>query len=80
MAHAAFPGTVGLPFGFCGALLAQGWPEWDAALGAVWLHGHAADVLVEQGIGPIGLTAGELIPAVRSALNRLVAQNLARDW
>ena len=61
--------------GICGALLAQGWPEWDAALGAVWLHGHAADVLVEQGVGPIGLSAGELIPAARSALNRLVAKH-----
>lgn len=58
--------------GICGALLAQHWPAWEAALGAVWLHGHAADALVEQGIGPIGLTASELIPAVRIALNRLI--------
>jgi ADP-dependent NAD(P)H-hydrate dehydratase / NAD(P)H-hydrate epimerase len=60
--------------GVCGSLLAQGWPVWQAALGAVWLHGRAADVLVEQGIGPIGLTAGELIPAIRQILNKLVAE------
>ncbi|HYD80001.1 MAG TPA: NAD(P)H-hydrate dehydratase [Paucimonas sp.] len=58
--------------GMCGALLAQGWPVREAALGAVWLHGLAADMLVVQGIGPIGLTAGELIPAIRRALNALV--------
>jgi hydroxyethylthiazole kinase-like uncharacterized protein yjeF len=64
--------------GICGALLAQGWPEWEAALGSVWLHGHAADVLVEQGIGPIGLGASELIPVVRSVLNQLVAEHAAQ--
>lgn len=58
--------------GIGGALLAQHWPAWEAALGAVWLHGAAADRLVEQGIGPIGLTASELIPAVRTMLNELV--------
>ena len=58
--------------GLCGALLAQGWPLWHAAVGAVWLHGRAADSLVEQGYGPIGLTAGELPVAIRHALNALV--------
>lgn len=58
--------------GICGALLAQGWSDWHAAIGAVWLHGSAADLLVSQGCGPIGMTAGELIPAVRSLFNSLV--------
>ncbi|KAF3999145.1 NAD(P)H-hydrate dehydratase [Glaciimonas immobilis] len=58
--------------GICGALLAQGWSDWNAAMGAVWLHGSAADLLVSQGCGPIGLTASELIPAVRSVFNELV--------
>lgn len=62
--------------GICGALLAQGWPLWEAALAATWMHGKAADVLVQQGMGPIGLTAGELIPAVRGILNRLVAKHV----
>ena len=59
--------------GLCGALIAQGWPVWQAALAAVWLHGHAADTLVEDGIGPIGLTASELPGAIRQALNALTA-------
>lgn len=64
--------------GVCGALLAQGWPAWEAAIGAVWMHGAAADRLVEEGVGPIGMTAGELPAAVRKVLNGLVAQAPAR--
>ena len=71
----ATAGTGDVLAGICGALLAQAWPAWEAALAAVWLHGAAADKLVQQGIGPIGLTASELIPAVRIALNRLVEQH-----
>ena len=59
--------------GLVSALLAQGWPEWEAALGAVWLLGAAADALVATGSGPIGLTAGELIPAIRKLINALSA-------
>ncbi len=58
--------------GVCGALLAQGWPVWQAALAAVWLHGRAADVLVERGVGPIGLGANELSPVIREVLNQLI--------
>jgi hydroxyethylthiazole kinase-like uncharacterized protein yjeF len=68
----ATAGTGDVLAGLCGSLLAQGWPQWEAALAAVWLHGMAADVLVTEGAGPIGLTAGELIPAIRVALNRMV--------
>jgi hydroxyethylthiazole kinase-like uncharacterized protein yjeF len=60
--------------GICGALLAQRWPVRDAALGACWVHGKAADVLVSQGIGPVGLTASELMPVVRTLLNQLTAE------
>ncbi|MGV7206471.1 NAD(P)H-hydrate dehydratase [Oxalobacteraceae bacterium A2-2] len=67
-------GTGDVLSGLGGALLAQGWPAWEAALAAVWLHGMAADVLVAEGLGPIGLAAGELIPAIRAALNRLTNQ------
>jgi NAD(P)H-hydrate repair Nnr-like enzyme with NAD(P)H-hydrate dehydratase domain len=52
------------------ALLAQHWPAQQAALAAVHLHGAAADALVAAGIGPIGLTTGELIDTARSLLNR----------
>ncbi|MFC5462874.1 NAD(P)H-hydrate dehydratase [Massilia niabensis] len=60
--------------GVCGALLAQGWPAWEAAIGAVWMHGAAADRLVEEGVGPVGMTAGELPKAVRAVLNGLVSE------
>ncbi len=51
-------------------LLAQGVHERHALTAAVYLHGAAADRLVELGIGPIGLTAGEVIDAARTLLNR----------
>lgn len=65
--------------GLCGALLAQRWPADAASRGAAWLHGQAADDLVESGIGPIGVSASELIPCIRSALNRLVLQESAHS-
>lgn len=52
------------------ALLAQGVDERHALTAAVYLHGAAADRLVEMSIGPIGLTAGEVIDVVRSLLNQ----------
>jgi hydroxyethylthiazole kinase-like uncharacterized protein yjeF len=64
-------GTGDVLAGICGALLAQGWPAREAALGAVWMHGAGADRLLEQGVGPIGMTAGELPAAVRAVLNEL---------
>jgi hydroxyethylthiazole kinase-like uncharacterized protein yjeF len=68
----ATAGTGDVLAGLCGSLLAQGWPAWDAALGAVWMHGAAADQLVAQGTGPIGLTASELIHAIRAQHNSLI--------
>jgi hydroxyethylthiazole kinase-like uncharacterized protein yjeF len=47
------------------ALLAQGAAPQRALEAAVYLHGAAADALVEQGCGPVGLVAGELIDAAR---------------
>jgi hydroxyethylthiazole kinase-like uncharacterized protein yjeF len=52
------------------ALLAQGVGEQHALTAAVHLHGAAADRLVAGGIGPVGLTAGEVIDAARTLLNR----------
>jgi hydroxyethylthiazole kinase-like uncharacterized protein yjeF len=60
--------------GMIAALLAQHWPPLEATLGAVYLHGAAADACVAAGDGPIGLTAGELIPSARKLLNRWVAE------
>ena len=59
--------------GCVGALLAQGWPAAAALGAAVYLHGAAADALAAAGHGPIGIAAGELIPAARTLLNRLIA-------
>ncbi len=70
----ATAGTGDVLAGISGALLAQGWPVRDAALGATWLHGAAADDLVSLGIGPIGMAASELLPAIRTRLNRLAAK------
>lgn len=52
------------------ALLAQGVDERHALTAGVYLHGAAADQLVNNGFGPIGLTAGEIIDAARALLNR----------
>ncbi|MDR1367528.1 MAG: NAD(P)H-hydrate dehydratase, partial [Candidatus Accumulibacter sp.] len=58
--------------GFVCALIAQGWPPREALLCAVHLHGAAADRLVSEGEGPIGLTAGELIESARAIFNEWV--------
>ena len=55
--------------GMLGALLAQGVAPADAMSLGVCVHGAAADALVAQGIGPLGLTASELAPAARRLLN-----------
>lgn len=55
--------------GMLAALLGQGWQPLDALLGAVHLHGAAADACVAGGVGPIGLAAGELIDPARRLLN-----------
>jgi hydroxyethylthiazole kinase-like uncharacterized protein yjeF len=51
--------------GIIAALLAQGGAAEAALEAGVYLHGAAADRLVERGCGPVGLVAGELIDAAR---------------
>jgi NAD(P)H-hydrate repair Nnr-like enzyme with NAD(P)H-hydrate dehydratase domain len=51
------------------SLLAQHWPAEDALLAAVHLHGAAADRLAREGIGPIGLSASEVVDASRGVFN-----------
>lgn len=72
----ASAGTGDVLAGLIGALLAQAVHHdfsaaFAAACAAVWLHGSAADLLVQQGVGPIGLTAGELADGVRILRNQL---------
>lgn len=62
-------GTGDVLAGMIGALLAQSMEPEQAIAGAVWLHGAAADILLEQGIGPIGLTASEVLSAARTLRN-----------
>ncbi len=63
-------GTGDVLGGLVAALLARGVTPLDAARAGTWLHGVAADRLVAEGRGPVGLTASELAPAIRDALNR----------
>lgn len=54
------------------ALLAQGWNSEAALLAAVHLHGAAADRLLAYGLGPIGMTAGDIIEPARQLLNATI--------
>lgn len=65
----ATAGTGDVLAGMLGSLAAQGIPLDQAVPGAVWLHGAAADALVNAGVGPIGLVAGELADAARQLRN-----------
>ncbi|MEW5893494.1 MAG: NAD(P)H-hydrate dehydratase [Pseudomonadota bacterium] len=55
--------------GMIGALAAQGLDLEQAAVYGAHLHGAAADQLVAQGTGPVGLTASEVARAARDLLN-----------
>ena len=56
--------------GLLGALLAQGLSGESALVLGTHLHGAAADALVDTGIGPVGMTAGEVIDAARRVWNQ----------
>lgn len=55
--------------GILGALLAQRYTGESALVLGVHLHGAAADALMKNGIGPVGLTASELLDAARREWN-----------
>lgn len=55
--------------GMIAALVAQGLDVERAAVYAVHLHGAAADRLVADGAGPVGLTASEVARTARELLN-----------
>lgn len=67
----AAPGMGDTLAGIIAALIAQGMETEAAAVLGVWLHGAAADLAVEEGLGPRGLTASELLPRARRLLNAL---------
>lgn len=66
-------GTGDVLSGIIGSLMAQGLSGSEAAKLGVYVHGAAADALVEKGVGPIGLTATEVALEARNVLNALNA-------
>ncbi len=62
-------GTGDVLSGMIGALLAQGLEIKNALLLATYLHGAAADTLLQQNNGPLGMTASEIISPARQLLN-----------
>jgi hydroxyethylthiazole kinase-like uncharacterized protein yjeF len=65
----ASAGTGDVLAGMLGALLAQGYSGETAVVLGPHLHGAAADELSRAGIGPIGMTASELIDSARRVWN-----------
>jgi NAD(P)H-hydrate repair Nnr-like enzyme with NAD(P)H-hydrate dehydratase domain len=59
--------------GILGALLAQKFTGEASLIAGVHLHGAAADLLASEGVGPVGLTAGETIDAARRVWNQWLA-------
>jgi hydroxyethylthiazole kinase-like uncharacterized protein yjeF len=64
--------------GILGALLAQGIAAAEAMRIGVCLHGAAADSLVAEGTGPLGLTASEVIDAARGLVNEATREPARR--
>jgi hydroxyethylthiazole kinase-like uncharacterized protein yjeF len=64
--------------GIVGALLAQGASAESALCTGVHLHGAAADALLENQGGPIGMTGSEVTDAARALLNDAIYSDNAR--
>lgn len=62
-------GTGDVLCGVVASLIAQGLSAWQAATTASFVHGLAADQLLTQGVGPIGMRASEVALQIRSILN-----------
>jgi len=68
-------GTGDVLAGIIGALIAQGLNPGQALLLAVYLHGTAADRLLQKNHGPLGMIASEVIGAARLLLNKWIYQS-----
>lgn len=64
-------GTGDVLSGIVGSMMAQGLSGLDAAKLGVFVHGTAADSVVAQGVGPVGLTASEVAKEARNIINQL---------
>ena len=60
--------------GILGSLLGQGFTGEAALVLGTHLHGVAADEAVRAGVGPVGMTASETIPAARRQWNRWLSK------
>jgi hydroxyethylthiazole kinase-like uncharacterized protein yjeF len=60
--------------GIIGGLAAQGMELDQATLLGTYLHGAAADAMVAEGSGPLGLTASEVALAARELINLWITQ------
>ncbi len=67
-------GTGDVLSGVIGSLMAQGLSAIEAAKLGVYVHGAAADALVEKGVGPVGVSASEVALVVRNVINTLNRQ------
>lgn len=67
----ASAGTGDVLSGIIGSLIAQGLSALEATKLGVYVHGAAADALVSSGVGPIGLTASEVILEARQVINHM---------
>ena len=73
-------GTGDVLSGIIGALLAQGLTVKKALLLSVYLHGAAADELLDQAGGPVGITASEITDSARKLLNKWVYNPYTRGY
>ena len=64
-------GTGDVLSGIIGSLITQGLSVLEAAKLGVYVHGAAADQLVADGLGPVGLTASEVALEARNQINQL---------
>lgn len=71
-------GTGDVLSGIIGSLMAQGLSGLNAAKLGVFVHGAAADSLVTQGVGPVGMTASEVAKEARSIINQLNQTNVIK--
>ena len=62
-------GTGDVLCGVVASLIAQGLSAWQASTTGCFIHGLAADQLLAQGIGPIGMRASEVALQIRRILN-----------
>jgi NAD(P)H-hydrate epimerase len=68
-------GTGDVLAGLVGALLAQGLAPWDAARLGVYVHGLAGDLAAAE-VGGVGMAAGDLLPRIPRALDKLAKERV----